>query len=161
MGADSHTLQVPGCRGAGGGACHHSYRRRPGSQLPPVESRVYPLGPMPWNDERLRELHFPCAFCFEHQGSVLTLICSHPGPSPTCPGQNRLSGGGSQTHAPPLISVPCSTLLRELAPATSSLLSCQSLSSAVFLDVPEPRGLCRTCHERGTHCRPWPQHPCL
>lgn len=68
------------------------------------------------------ELHFLCAFCFGHQGSLLTLTCPSPGPSPTCPGQNCLWGRGSQTPAPSLlISVPCSTLVRELAPATSSL----------------------------------------
>lgn len=148
-----HTLQVPGYPG-----------RRPGSQLPPAESHVHPQGPTPWNDERLRKLHFPCAFSFEHQGSVLTLTCSNPRPSPTCPGQNCLWGGGSQTHAPtPLISVPCSTLVRELSPDTSSLLSrhIQSLSSAVFLNVPESKGLCRTCQGCGIRCRPWPQHPCL
>lgn len=113
---------------------------------------------MPWNDERLRELHFPCAF-FEHQGSVLTLACSNPGPSPTCPGQNCLWGGGSQTHAPtPLISVPCSTLVRELSPDTSSLLSrhIQRLSSAVFVMSQNPRDCAEPAKNVGSAAAPAP-----
>lgn len=122
---------------------------------------MHPQGPMPWNDERLRELHFPCAF-FEHQGSVLTLACSNPGPSPTCPGQNCLWGGGSQTHAPtPLISVPCSTLVRELSPDTSSLLSrhIQRLSSAVFVMSQNPRDCAEPAKNVGSAAAPGPSIP--
>lgn len=82
-----HTLQVTDSRGAGGDE---------GGQVPPQllpsRSRMHPLSPMPWNEERFNELHFRCAFRFGHQGSLLTLTCPNPGPSPDCPGQTHLWG---------------------------------------------------------------------